>query len=46
VDNVVPYGTHSIVIGRVSAVVVGEGVSPLVYADGGLRSTQPLCAAD
>jgi flavin reductase (DIM6/NTAB) family NADH-FMN oxidoreductase RutF len=46
VDTVVPYGTHSIVIGRVSAVVVGEGVCPLVYADGGLRSTQPLCAVD
>ena len=46
VDTVVPYGTHSIVIGRVSAVLVGEGVRPLVYADGGLRSTQPLCAVD
>lgn len=46
VDTVVPYGTHSIVIGRVSAVVVGEVVCPLVYADGGLRSTQPLCAVD
>jgi flavin reductase (DIM6/NTAB) family NADH-FMN oxidoreductase RutF len=42
VDTVVPYGTHSIVIGRVSAVLVEERVFPLVYADGGLRSTLPL----
>lgn len=42
VDTVVPYGTHSIVIGRVSAVRSEEDIRPLVYADGGLRSTCPI----
>lgn len=34
VDRVVPFATHSIIIGRVSAVNVAEYVSPLVFADG------------
>jgi flavin reductase (DIM6/NTAB) family NADH-FMN oxidoreductase RutF len=35
VAGLVPYATHSIVIGEVSAVRVAETVSPLIYQDGG-----------
>jgi flavin reductase (DIM6/NTAB) family NADH-FMN oxidoreductase RutF/nitroreductase len=39
VDQTVPYGTHTIFIGRVSAVHVAEGVSPLIYQDGQYGAT-------
>lgn len=42
VESVVPYATHSIVIGRVSAVRVEEGIRPLIFADGKLGATQSL----
>jgi DNA-binding transcriptional LysR family regulator len=42
IDSVVPFGTHSIVIGRVSAVRVEEGIRPLIFADGKLGATQAL----
>jgi flavin reductase (DIM6/NTAB) family NADH-FMN oxidoreductase RutF len=42
IDSVVPFGSHSIVIGRVSAVRVEEGIRPLIFADGKLGATQPL----
>ena len=42
VDTVVPFGTHSVIIGRVSAVRVAEGVAPLIYADGRLAASQSL----
>jgi flavin reductase (DIM6/NTAB) family NADH-FMN oxidoreductase RutF len=42
VDRVVPFATHSIIIGRVTAVRVEEGISPLIYADGKLGATQAL----
>jgi len=42
VVNVVSFGTHSIVIGRVTEVKVKDAVHPLVYADGQLGATAPL----
>jgi flavin reductase (DIM6/NTAB) family NADH-FMN oxidoreductase RutF len=42
IDSVVPYATHSIVIGRVVAVRVEEGIRPLIFADGKLGATQSL----
>lgn len=42
IDNVIPYATHSIVIGRVVAVRVEEGIRPLIFADGKLGATQSL----
>jgi flavin reductase (DIM6/NTAB) family NADH-FMN oxidoreductase RutF len=42
VDTVVPFGTHSVIIGRVSAVRVAEGIAPLIYADGRLAASQSL----
>jgi len=42
VDNIVPFATHSVIIGRVNAVRVEEGISPLIYADGKLSATQAL----
>jgi len=42
IDSVVPFGTHSVVIGRVSAVRVEEGIRPLIFADGKLGATQAL----
>jgi flavin reductase (DIM6/NTAB) family NADH-FMN oxidoreductase RutF len=42
VDRIVPFSTHSVIIGRVSAVRVEEGISPLIYADGKLGATQAL----
>ncbi|MBB3181838.1 flavin reductase [Variovorax sp. Sphag1AA] len=42
IDSVVPFGTHSVVIGRVSAVRVDEGIRPLIFADGKLGATQSL----
>ena len=34
VDVLVPYGTHSVVIGRVDAVRLSDAVEPLIYQDG------------
>jgi flavin reductase (DIM6/NTAB) family NADH-FMN oxidoreductase RutF len=34
VDQVVPFATHSIIIGRVNAVRVAESIAPLIFADG------------
>ena len=42
VDTVVPSGTHSIIVGRVVAVRVAEGIAPLIYADGKLAASQSL----
>lgn len=42
IDTIVPYGSHSIVIGQVSAVRVEEDIRPLIYADGKLGATQSL----
>ncbi len=42
IESVVPYATHSIVIGRVSAVRVEEGIRPLIFSDGKLGATQSL----
>ena len=33
-DLVTPYGTHSIVIGKISEIIVGGLVAPLLYQDG------------
>lgn len=44
VDTVVPFGTHSVIIGRVQAVRVAEGIAPLIYADGRLAASQSLTA--
>lgn len=35
VDQMIPYGTHSIVIARVNSVRLSEAVSPLIFQDGG-----------
>ena len=40
IDHMVPYGTHTIFIGRVNAIRIGELVSPLVYADGQYLATR------
>lgn len=42
VDSIVSAGTHSIVIGKVVAVRVAEGIAPLVYTDGKLSAIQAL----
>jgi flavin reductase (DIM6/NTAB) family NADH-FMN oxidoreductase RutF len=42
VDTVVPFGTHSIIVGRVTAARVAEGIAPLIYADGKLAASQSL----
>ena len=42
IDTVVPFGTHSIIVGRVAAVRVAEGLAPLIYADGKLAASQSL----
>jgi flavin reductase (DIM6/NTAB) family NADH-FMN oxidoreductase RutF/nitroreductase len=40
IDHTVPYGTHTIFIGRVNAVRNGELVAPLLYADGQYLETR------
>ena len=40
IDSMVPYGTHTIFIGRVNAVRNGDLVSPLLYADGQYLATR------
>ncbi|MFO1074517.1 MAG: LysR substrate-binding domain-containing protein [Geminicoccaceae bacterium] len=42
VETVVPFGTHSVVIGHVTGVRVAEGIAPLIYADGRLAASQSL----
>jgi flavin reductase (DIM6/NTAB) family NADH-FMN oxidoreductase RutF len=42
IESIVPFATHSIVIGRVTAVRVEEGIKPLIFADGKLGATQAL----
>ena len=34
IDSITPFGTHGIVIARVEAVRLSEGVDPLIYQDG------------
>lgn len=40
--NVMTFGTHSIVIGQVSAVCVQEQIRPLIFTDGKLGAAAPL----
>jgi len=40
IDHMVPYGTHTIFIGRVNSIRIGELVSPLLYADGQYLATR------
>ncbi len=40
IDHTVPYGTHTIFIGRVNAVRNGELVAPLLYGDGQYLETR------
>ncbi|WP_198083463.1 flavin reductase [Variovorax sp. E3] len=40
--SVLPFGSHSIVIGRVTAVRVEEGIRPLIFTDGKLGATESL----
>ena len=40
IDHMVPYGTHTIFIGRVNEIRIGELVSPLLYADGQYLATR------
>jgi flavin reductase (DIM6/NTAB) family NADH-FMN oxidoreductase RutF len=40
IDQTISYGTHTIFIGRVSAIRIGELVSPLLYADGQYLATR------
>jgi flavin reductase (DIM6/NTAB) family NADH-FMN oxidoreductase RutF len=42
IERMVPFGTHSIIIGRVNAVRVAEGIAPLIYTDGTLAASQSL----
>ncbi|QCP54324.1 flavin reductase [Trinickia violacea] len=42
IDSVIPFGTHSVVIGRVTAVRVEEGIRPLIFANGKLGATGSL----
>jgi flavin reductase (DIM6/NTAB) family NADH-FMN oxidoreductase RutF len=42
VDSEIPFGSHSVVIGRVTAVRVEEAIRPLIFADGKLGATQSL----
>ena len=37
-----PYGSHSIVVGEVEAVLLPGGPEPLIYRDGGFHKTVPL----
>lgn len=40
--NVTPFGTHSVIIGRVTEVRVDEEIRPLIFADGKLGATGSL----
>ena len=41
-DGHYAYGTHTIFIGRIKKIFVGETVSPLVYVDGAYTTSTPL----
>lgn len=41
-DGAFDYGTHTVFIGRIQEVQVGETVSPLVYVDGAYTTSTPL----
>ena len=34
IDNIMPYGSHSIVVARVNAVRLSDAIEPLIYQDG------------
>ena len=40
IDQTISYGTHTIFIGRVNSIRIGELVSPLLYADGQYLATR------
>lgn len=40
IDQAIAYGTHTIFIGRVNSIRIGELVSPLLYADGQYLATR------
>jgi flavin reductase (DIM6/NTAB) family NADH-FMN oxidoreductase RutF len=42
VVHVTPFGTHSVIIGRVTEVRVEEEIRPLIYSDGKLGAVQGL----
>jgi flavin reductase (DIM6/NTAB) family NADH-FMN oxidoreductase RutF len=42
IETVLPFGTHSIIVGNVVAARVAEGIAPLIYADGKLAASQSL----
>ena len=44
-DGRFEYGTHTVFIGRIGEITVGETVSPLVYVDGTYTTSTPLPAA-
>lgn len=44
-DNSIAYGTHLIVIGRVTQVHFAEAVAPLIYQNGTYAGTAPLAAS-
>lgn len=44
VDQIIPYGTHDIVIGHVSDVHFAPTISPLIYQNGAYATTAPLNA--
>lgn len=41
-DGRFEYGTHTVFIGRIEQIFVGETVSPLVYVDGAYTTSAPL----
>ncbi|MFD2272811.1 flavin reductase family protein [Undibacterium arcticum] len=41
-DGSFEYGTHTVFIGRIEEIQVGETVSPLVYVDGAYSTSAPL----
>lgn len=44
-DGSFVYGTHTVFIGRIEQIHVGETVSPLVYVDGAYTTSTPLPSA-
>jgi flavin reductase (DIM6/NTAB) family NADH-FMN oxidoreductase RutF len=42
IESVIPYATHSIVVGRVVGARVEDSIRPLIFADGKLGATQSL----
>lgn len=42
-DQITSYGTHKIIVGKISKVLIGEkSVDPLIYVDGGYASFQKI----